>query len=225
MRRFGTTVVAAIVAVGLASGAYAATIVSYTDCVTLSTTNWLDCLTVPQFNPALGTLQKITVELQGHVQGSAAFESQDCAPATVTMNLQATITLNSPTGLLAQVVPLVSTSDCATIYDGVPDFGGTSGKTYSGLSADCSTSAFKVPAFTAPWDAFIGTGNVDMPTTAAGTSNGSGAGNLLLSFSTDASAIATVTYEYDAVPEPATMTLLGSGVLGMIGWIRRRRMK
>ena len=36
---------------------------------------------------------------------------------------------------------------------------------------------------------------------------------------------AEVDIDYDPIPEPATMLLIGTGVLATLGWVRRRRMK
>lgn len=61
-----------------------------------ATTNWTSSLSLPQWDPSLfpgQTLTGISFTLDGSVSGNAKFESLDAAPATVTMDLQATITL------------------------------------------------------------------------------------------------------------------------------------
>lgn len=215
MRLLSTTVVVFTL---LAVGAQADTI-SFSDFVSLAQTNWTSSVTVPQFNPSLGTLDSIEFTLDGHVEGSAGFENKDAEPATITMDLQAMLRLRRPdNSVLVLTIPVVSTIDSVTAWDGTDDYAGTSGKTYTNLSANSSDSAIT----TSPADIalFTGTGNITLPTTANGASTGSGAGNLLLQFSTFASAGGTVTYNY-TVPEPAAMGLLGLG--GMLALARRRR--
>ena len=102
---------------------------------------------------------------------------------------------------LCQTIPVAQTVDNVTAFDNVIDFGGTSGKTYSGLSGDktegrCTSAAADIALFT-------GTGNIVLPCVAAGSSNGSGAGNLILQFNTSASAGAQVTYYYSTCEVPA----------------------
>jgi hypothetical protein len=202
MRLFVTSVVMFSL---LAAGAQANTI-TYSGSVGLARTSWTNSITVPQFNPALGSLDSIQFILDGHVEGSAAFENKDASPATVTMDLQALLKLYRPdNSVLVLTLPVATTSDNASAWDGLDDFGGTSGKTYSGLAANSSDSAITSSA--ADILLFTGIGNITLPLTAAGASTGSGAGNLLLQFSTDASANATVIYNY-TVPEPATMGLM-----------------
>ena len=170
--------------------------VSHVASIPLSSTNWSDSITIPKFDLAGCTLDSVCFSLDGHVEGLAKFESEDASPATITMNLQATITLERPDSTpLATVIPLVQTNDDVTAYDGVLDFGGTSGKTYADLSGDKTESACTID----PDDfaLFTGAGDITLPAQAVGSSYGSGAGNLWLQFSTSASVGATVTYYYD----------------------------
>ena len=170
--------------------------VSHCVSVPLASTNWNTTISIPKFTGDCECLQSVCFQLCGHVEGTAKFESMDASATTVAMNLQSTITLSRPDlSPLVVVIPLANTSDNVTAFDGTIDFGGTSGRTYGGLSGDdidsmCSTAP-------ADFALFCGTGNIDLPIGALGTSYGSGAGNLILQFSTSASANATVTYTYD----------------------------
>lgn len=196
--------------------------IMYMDSVMLQSTNYTSSVTVPRFDPSLGELTKVSFMLNGSVEGSARFESLDAEPAIVEMQLAAELTLQRPDmSTLVVTLPLVMTSDNADAFDGGIDFGGTSGKSYAGLSGSdsdmaMSTLAADLALFTGP--AFM-PGTITLPLTAMGASSGSGAGNLLLQFMTSAGAEVKVTYEY-RVPEPASLGLLGLGGLTLI---RRRR--
>lgn len=221
MRRFLTIfgVVTIVAALGLPARADTIDSISYSDSIPLSTTNWASSVSVPKFNPALGTLLSIDFTLTGYVQGSAKFESLDAQAATITMNLSASVKLHRPDlSVLAVSLPLVSTTDNATAYDGTFDFGGTSGHSYFGLSGSDTVTTSSPPP---PSDLvlFTGLGNITLPVDATGASNGSGAGNLILQFATDASADVTVKYTYK-VPEPGSLGLLSLAFLRML---RRRR--
>lgn len=168
----------------------------HTASVPLSSTNWSDSITIPKFDLAGCYLDSVCFSLDGHVEGLAMFESLDAAPTTVTMNLQATIALERPDNTpLATVIPLAQTSDEVTAFDGVTDFAGTSGRTYSDLSGDETESACTTDP--ADFALFTGTGDITLPAEATGSSFGSGAGNLVLQFNTSASVGVTVTYYYE----------------------------
>jgi hypothetical protein len=197
--------------------------ISFSDSIPLSITNWSSSATVSKFDPSLGTLNSITFELEGHVEGAAKFESFDAALATVTMNLAADIELQRPdTSTLVISTPLVQTIDNVTAFDGTIDFGGTSGKTYTGLSADDSASTVSPPP-ASDLVLFTGLGNIMLPVKATGVSSGSGAGNLVMQFGTSASADVKVIYDYAPIPEPSTIVLLSTVFGGLLVYVSRRR--
>ena len=204
------------------AGIAAAEQVCYNSSFELASTNWSDAMVLPKFDPALGALDSVSWTVAGHVEGSASFESLDAQPATVTTLLQARISLLRPDHTPLQIVlPVVSHSDSASAFDGTIDFAGTSGKSYSNLSADQSGSdmtslAADLAAFTA---AFNGE-TISLPVTAIGDSRGTGAGNLLLLFRTFAATDVSVCYNYHAVPAPAAAGVLGLG--GLVAGRRRR---
>jgi len=209
LRSFVLLGICMVAALTLGTAVGSAGTVSHSASLPLSSTNWASSMSFPKFDSQLGCLDSICFNLDGHTEGLAKFESLDAAPATVTMNLQATLTLQRPDATtLVVTIPVAQTVDNVTAFDTVIDFGGTSGKTYSGLSGDktegrCTSAAADVALFT-------GTGNIVLPCVAAGSSNGSGAGNLILQFNTSASAGAQVTYYYSSCEVPARQGTWGA---------------
>ena len=194
--------------------------ITYTDSIPFQTTNWDLSVSIPKWDPALypgQTLDQVIFSLGGAVKGSIKFESLDAAPATVTTQLKAQITLQRPDlTTLVVVLPVASNTDNVAEYDGITDYAGTSGKTYPSLSAsDSETSTSPPPA--SDLLLFSGSGNITLPVKAEGQSSGSGAGNLLVQFSSEANADVSVTYVWS--PEPASLGLLALGALTVL---RRR---
>lgn len=219
MRLIKVLAVVAVVALSAVPVAKADSIM-FSDNVSLQSTNFTSSVSVPKFDPMLGTLNKVTLKLAGHVEGMAQFESLDADPATIDMQLAAQIVLQRPDmSMLVVTLPLIMTTDNVLAFDGVIDFGGTSGKSYPMLSADDMNTVMTMSAMDLAL--FTGPGNIMLPVVATGASTGSGAGNLLLQFATSASANVMVTYDY-TVPEPTTAGLLG---LGAVAAMRRNRRK
>ncbi len=228
MRRIAMLMGVVVLALAVGGTIAPADSVEYSDSVSLTATNWPSTVTVtiPKFNSALGNLTSIEFFLDGHVEGSAGFESEDLSPTTVTMQLSAMLQLFRPDStLLVVTIPVVSTSDSATAFDGTIDYTGTSGKTYDELNANKTESTTSPPPsddltlFTAT---FLGE-NIILPVTATGASNGAGAGNLDLKFATSASAVARVKYYYDAVPEPSGISAMLACLASLGGFARLRR--
>jgi hypothetical protein len=174
--------------------------VSYSDSVPLTATGWNDTLTVPKFDPALGVLQSIDVELAAHAQGSTGFENLTASSATISMTYRATGTLKRPNGvLLLTVSPAKSYVDPTGPYDGVLNFGGSSGKTYTGVNADAfgSVNLAATPAETAIFVGAAGNpGTLNLPLSMAADNLCAGAAGLVCQMIQSASAVVTVRYNF-----------------------------
>lgn len=224
MRRLFWLAAVCLILVSLAVSVVQADTLTYNYSVSLQSVGWSEDFTLPQFDPSLGTLNSITFTLQGTVNGDAKFESLDAQPSTVAMDLSSTLQLQRPGGtILVQVIPLASTVDNVGAYDGTIDFGGSSGKTYSGLSDTKTDSFISNPPSASDLTLFTGTGNIILPVVATASSSSSGPGSLITQFSTKASAYATVVYDYTPVPEPTGMIAMLAGFSGLVGFVRRRR--
>jgi hypothetical protein len=214
-----TRIVFALVAAsGIAATASAATI-THTGSIGTTTTNWNTPVFLPLFDPALGTLTNVAWTLNGNVAGTARFESLDAGATTVSLDLAATLTLFAPDSSVLEVtIPTVNTSVSASAFDGLVDFGGTSGGTFTNLSGTATSSNnSSVPSFLA---LFTGVGLTSISVTGSGSSSGTGGGNLITQFATSAGSSFEIIYTYDPIPTPSALALLG---LGGLAAARRRR--
>jgi len=175
---------------------------TFTDSVSLQTTNWSDSVTVPKFDPRLGQLQQVRLAFLGHVEGDVRFESLDAAPATVTSELRSEISLRRPDrSPIVVSLPASSHSTSLSAFDGALDFAGTSGRDFPDeVAEDDQSAALSSPADRALFTASSAEENITLPVDAVGRSTATGAGNLTAQFQTSASASLTVTYVYNAVP-------------------------
>ncbi len=216
------SLLAALAASLVATSATADTqMISFSDSIPSQTTSFDDTLTIPLFDSTLGELCEVKLVLLGDVSGTASYENLDTSPANITLSLIATLTLQRPDlSFLVDVVPLANQLDSPSAFDGMIDFGGTSGNSFTGLSGNAMDMVVLTDALDLAL--FTGVGSLSLPVSAAGMSNASGGGNIISQFSTSAGAGVEVTYTYKTapVPEPTSIAVVGLGLVGVLA-VRR----
>lgn len=185
---------------------------TYRETIPVQRTGWSQGVFLPQFDPSIGMLESIGVDLTGHIEGSAGFESLDASAAEIGLRFAGDVALTGPGGAFASVAsPGTGWVATSGPFDGVIDLGGSSGQSWMDVSAD-ATLHTTIPVGLGSALDYVGTGSVPFVVSSSGRSSGSGTGNLLLQFDQMASADVSVTYVY-SVPEPAAALLLGAGMV------------
>ncbi len=178
--------------------AYAEQLV-YTDTVPLTITNWNRTMTIPKFDPALGTLISVEVGFTGGVIGTTRYENTDNKGTTITEELSAIVTVFKPDlSTILQVTPAYQGVYQVPAFDGTIDFAGPSGATHAGVNAEESDA---MGPYSVDNAFYTGVGTITFPVTATATSYVSGAGNLVSGFNTNAYASMFVKYNYDSIPQ------------------------
>ncbi len=181
---------------------------SFSDSIPVMNTNWALTVSLPKFDPALGTLQTIALTLDGHIEGQAAVESTDASATTITTQFQANLTLSRPDlSIIAVVIPQITNIVNLAPFDGTIDFRGPSGMTFPNLSQN-ATQTVTSPPPASDLALFTGTGNIVLPVSAVGASVATGSGNVVTQFATRASAIVTVVYTF----QPVIIDCNGNGI-------------
>ncbi|BAZ14672.1 hypothetical protein NIES4071_65160 [Calothrix sp. NIES-4071] len=196
MHRHSIQLAAAVVvafAAPITTQAATLTTAKYESYVDIQKTNFDKFVTLPKFDPNLGELKKVFVQLGSEVQGSIRLENLDAQPADVTANLAAEVSLLKPDkSVLLTTLPTASIAQSFAADDETLDFTGASGATYNNLSNSKTASTL----LTSDFDLFIGSDTLTLPVTAVAKSSGTGAGNLAQIFNTLAAAKVEVVYEY-----------------------------
>jgi len=179
-------------------------------------TDWVETLSFAQYQGA-AALQAVQIDFVGGVTGLMAYENRAATARTITMQMASTLELILGADTLLSINPVVTKSYDAGAYDGVLDFGGTSGATDNDINVT-ETGSITLTSDLTP---FIGNGTVDLDVSAIGNSSQSGSGNLTTWFTNLAGAEVTVTYI--PVPEPSALIALGTGIIGLVGLKLRKR--
>ena len=177
-------------------------------------------LTVGQFNPALGTLTGIALNLAGTAHLTQRAESLAATPAAIQASSTETFTF---TGLgsfpITETVTFLTNFN-SSAFDGVIDFGGTSGFSSNGTVSYSDTQTVLASNFAT----FIGNGSHTSFLSATGSTNFSGGDGLAYQYSGSTSTSLTLIYTYTvaAVPEPSTWAMMLLGFAG-VGFMTYRR--
>jgi hypothetical protein len=169
-------------------------------------TDFTDPIGVQQFDPALGTLNSMTISLTATVTGEMGYENTSTtsgSDGTIEMNAQVSVWLASdPASVITVASPTSSEAFSLAVFDGIIDFGGTSGVFFADINeTDTVTATLTDPAALA---AATGTGTLDFEVEAVGTTAFTGSsGNESTRFGLLAGATVTVTYDYQPPVEPA----------------------
>lgn len=170
---------------------------SFTHTFNTASTNLVQVGSLPQFNPALGTLTEIDISINGQITSDIRVENMDSSPAVITGTVAGDLNVTGPDFNQTFATTSQNQTFDASAYDGTLDFGGTSGKNFGnvtvpGSSAFTMTSAGELAAYS-------GTGNVTIDEEPVANSSATGGGNLDVQIASNGSATITVTYHY--IPE------------------------
>ncbi len=190
----------------------------YSYSVPATLTDWSQDLAFPKFNPSLGTLQQVEVNLTEDIDTVLTVTNDASSPSSGNATTEVKLTLSGPWAAnLAPVVDLFSDSYSYTNLQPMASI--TSGDINDSDSTD------KIFTTSSVLSAFTGSGTISLPgSTFTRTWLANNGGNTDASQVTDADATGQVTYYYNSapVPEPVTVTavLLSLGALG--AYVRRR---
>jgi len=155
-------------------------------------TTWaIDC-----FDPSLGALLAVDIDMNGTLVASVAAENLASNAISFQTTQQASVSIGLPGSQSVNVASSATDSMNLTAFDGSLDYAGTSGRTDAGLPAALDgsvTSAETDPVLLA---AFTGTGVLELPITSVGTSFTDGGANMRSILNSNIGAAIQLDYVY-----------------------------
>ncbi len=183
----------------VAGPAARASTVSYHASVPLQPTDWSSTLTLPRFDPSLGTLTSVALEVRDSLVHKIEYENKAASTSRFRDSTYVTVNVLRPNSTpLATAVAKIYRTATLGVFDGTVDYAGTSGVTYDGI-VDVATGSVTTSD---PVDLalFSGSGTIDLPCQALAYFLFSySGGNATYILTTQAQAYATITYTFDTV--------------------------
>jgi hypothetical protein len=210
----------------------AAATISYTDTIAATTTGWTDALDFNKFDPSLGTLTQVELQLSSGMVTTLTVKNTGAVhQANGTAWITQTLSVKDAGGYIANFPQMSATIPGSPYQFSHLAHGASvtsSQYTFSGSSDSFYTANLLLAEFT-------GTGNISL---SASTPNAepqwtvNGSTTVDVTALTKASLEGSLTYTYtpfvvnpqrSATPIPASALLLGSGLLGLTGWRKFRK--
>ena len=161
------------------------------------TTNYIAPIDVPQFDPALGTLTRVKVEFTGELEATIQAENLSTSSGdSVTATLNGDVSMTGPGVSFDEPLTHAPLTANLTVFDGVSDFGGTSGVNFGKVAVTNSSLKTLSAAAGDDLSAFTGTGNYEGFVDSTALVKVMGGGNLDATTVSSTSATIQVTYEY-----------------------------
>jgi hypothetical protein len=175
----------ALATILLASTPVNAASIVQTESFGLSQTNFSNQVLFNDFNPALGVLTGISIVLTGSSQVQELFENMNAAPASFSTTATTTLTFTG-TGIspVAGNAGTLGAESTVGAFDGVIDFGGTSGFVITSTGVDLSEFATE-DVQSSDFSNFIGSGKYTGLISGQGIFSISGADNVVSLFSAE----------------------------------------
>jgi hypothetical protein len=178
-----------LIALILTSVSAIAATATHTFTVFPTLTNWSVTNAIPQWNPADGALNSVTITVAANTASTFYAESLDTIPRNTEAESVFSVFASAST-LSVSAGTTNSHAQTLSAHDGVIDYAGTSGfivgKSASASAANSTTSVAS----------FVGTGTVPVTASAAATATYDGPGDYFFFVQSRASAIVTVTYDF-----------------------------
>ena len=217
----GIISVTAVLLLGLASLAQAASYNTATETTGWQGLSFTDTLYLPQFDTSLGTLTGVTLNISDAEQAQVTIENGSPDPASVTINLTGlveakdNVSFDSTANLSQSWGPYSLAANEGPI---IPTYNG-SGPDFQNLGTITSSATETVTSF--DLSLYEGAGTVPIAVSGSGgwSAQGTTAYSLIINeFAGEGNVYAT--YTYTPVPEPSSALFLGFGGLALI-WCRR----
>lgn len=199
-----------------------------TTSVTSTLTDWtsgvggVPYLSFAQFNPSLGTLNSVTIDISGTLSTTLTVTNTSGSSSSGNAKTQLEVSIEDAGNNLGFLNDTPSASNNPTITSLSPSYLyslSAGGSSTSGLLTKSYNSGPLAYTLSAILTEFTGAGSVNLTgDTFTQTVVSNTGGNTTASQVTDASLTGTVTYTYTAAsptPEPASMALMGGALIGL----------